>query len=244
MALSVIFETSVILPASIHLRVAEREMEHTFYSHCKGCINLIDKKIIEGFTTFTIEGEAEATLDKVLKDTLKKYETDIRKEDLNIIYIFSKLLDKVERNYKEIIRKMNRKKVYDQEVKDILKKEINPFYLDKYKKIMGETPRGTWSTSPRYIRTAKSITEEQKNKYQNMKEKIKRPGTTDEIIVSEAIWLKRNYFINEDLYLLSNDTAISGYDKELYEIIPKSLEEDFKILSKTSQSFIKKFSKG
>lgn len=220
----VFFETSTLVAASV--RALEGNVQHDRYSESKGLVNQAAKREIMGITTLNIEEQTNKALEKALLDVMKK-PPDTADEFKN----YALILDAIQRMYFENISFMDRLSTNKDEVTKIEVTEVYPMY-DELDSSAREKPEKTYSISHRFKGVARDVNRIEfgryKQKMKQLQEKSIIPDYYDRIILSEAVYLKRNRFQNETFYLSSLDNHFSGL-RAPYTQIPETIKENFDI---------------
>jgi len=228
----VFFEVTTLIAASVREFEIEEEflVEHPAYGQSKGLINQIRAGVITGITTFTVEQQAEECLEKAILDELENKKDEIKK-DKEKYRIYSTLLDSIQRNFKDNIRMMDRLSTNEKEVMKILKREVDPMYGKIMKIEITPTPSPT-TFSPIFRKVAGDISRRQKEGFRKKIEQVMRksiiPDEMDRIILSEAIFLKRDRYYSTKFYIASLDKHFCG-KKSPYARIPIEIQERFDI---------------
>jgi len=222
----VFFETTTLVAASI--RALKGNIEHDKYSESKGLVKLAVKRKISGITTFTIEEQANRALEKALLDVMG---TNSHSKTIDEIRNYTLILDAIQRMYLENISVMDRLSTDKEEVAKIEEEEAYPMYEELYAGVR-ERPQKTYTSSPKFKGLARDINRMEMSKHKNTMRKLQEksiiPDYYDRIILSEAIYLKRNRFPQNKLYLSSLDNHFSGF-KYPFKKIPEKIKELFGI---------------
>lgn len=226
MNIVVFFETSTIVAASI--RALKGNIEHDKYSESKGLVNLAVKRKILGITTFTIEEQANRALEKALLDVMG---TNSHSKTIDEFRNYALILDAIQRMYLENISVMDRLSTEKDEVAKIEEEEVYPMY-EELDAGVRDKPEKTYSSSPKFKGLARDINKMVYGKYKNTLRKLQEksiiPDFYDRIILSEAIYLKRNRFQRQRFYLSSLDNHFCGF-KYPFKKIPERNKELFGI---------------
>lgn len=226
MEIVVFFETSTLVAASI--RALKGDIEHDNYSESKGLVNLAAKRKILGITTFTIEEQANKVLEKALLDVMG---TDKHTKTIDEFRNYALILDAIQRMYSENISVMDRLSTDKKEVDKIEEEEVYPMY-EELDAGVREKPEKTFSSSPKYKGLARDINRRTYSKYKStlryLEKKSIIPDYYDRIILSEAIFLKKNRFPQQIFYLSSLDNHFCGF-KYPFKKIPEKNKELFDI---------------
>ena len=223
----VFFDTTVLIAASIReIESAPSPIEHKFYDSSQGLIRLAPKGKIIGIISHTVEEQAENRLEKALKDTIQECIGDRKLIDEDYER-YSIILDKVERNFKENIRLLDRLATRLVQVREIKTTEV----LQMYSELAEDRPPKAWTFTPKLKPVAKQVTKIQWERYlASLKWKELIPDEIDMEILSEAIYLKRKRFSAQYFFLASADKHFSGSSKEPWNLIPTRIKEQFQIL--------------
>ncbi|MBI5252873.1 MAG: hypothetical protein HY930_00520 [Euryarchaeota archaeon] len=226
------FEVSVLISASVRELDTEDEfkIEHPFYPQSKGAVNLIERGKITGVTTYTVENQASKKIEKAILDQIKIETQDIR-QNREKYKTYSQLLDTIQRKFSDNIRLMDRLRIDEEGVEDILNNEVNLMYA-KLLKDAETPPEKTWSESPRFRGVAIEITKSTWKRHTRTIEELQRksifPDPTDRRILSEAIYLRKFRFKDTRFFLVSCDNHFCGM-RPPYNEIPREIERKFNI---------------
>lgn len=225
----VLCEVNTILAASIK--------EHKNYKDSKAlldCITSTNQQDMNfsGIITPTVKSQARNTLSKALHDTLKTKLENLENRNLNKVYhhITKKL-------FVELLRKLKTCQISYKLAQKIKKNEITPMYEKILKKKVGK-PIISLCSSWRLRSTVNRIEKEKKDALKNhLKRKSIIPGETDKTILSEAVYLKREVFQTNKMYLVSWDKHFSG-DNAFYREIPERIRQVFGITCLTPKQLL------
>lgn len=222
----IFFDTTILIAASIReIESAPSPIEHKFYDGSQGLIRMSPKGKVIGITSYTVEEQAENKLAKALKDTILECVGNLKLVDKDY-KTYSIILDKVERNFRENIRLLDRLATNLVRVRNIKTQEVFPMYSE----LAGDRPSKAWTFTPKLKQVAKQVTKIQWGRYlDGLKWKGLIPDETDMEILSEAIYLKRERFSQHIFFLVSSDKHFSGSSKEPWNIIPKRIKTQFQI---------------
>lgn len=239
----VFFETSVLISSSIRGIVENKEIKHPFYDQSKGLISLIIKRDtdIQGVITSTVKNQAIYVIDKaVLSLITEKYKlTDINRKD--IYNNFHEIFDFAERQLGEFIESLDLLRTNESIVESILTDEVNPMYFEIEKEEI-KYPEKPTACSPKFAQIAREISHIQYKRHQKKLEKMSKkaiyPDPIDLRILSEAIYLKRYRFEDEEMFLASLDNHFSGMSPP-YTQIPIEIKKKFEIICEIPIDIIK-----
>lgn len=239
----VLFETSVLISSSIRGIVENKEIKHPFYDQSKGLISLIIKRDtdIQGVITSTVKKQANYVINKAtLFLVVEKYKlTDLNRVD--IYNTFHEIFDFAERQLRELIESLDLLRTNEKTVESIIINEVSPMY-SKIEKDEIKYPEKPIACSPKFAQIVREISYDQKRDHQKKLEKMSKkaiyPDPIDLRILSEAIYLKRYRFEDEEMFLASLDKHFSGMSPP-YTQIPIEIKKKFEIICETPLDIIK-----
>lgn len=222
----VFFETSVLIAASIReVESSPTPIQHEFYDGSIGLIRFSSKGKIVGITSYTVEEQAENKLEKALKDTIEESIGTQKLTDMDR-QIYSTIMDKVERNFRENVRVLDRLATNLEEVRKVKTEEVLPMYSN----IAEDRPTAPYTFGSKLKRVTKQVAVlQQKRYYSGLRWKEIIPDEIDMEIISEAVCLKRNRFSNDTFFLASTDKHFSGSSMEPWKMIPPRINDQFQI---------------
>jgi hypothetical protein len=213
----VLFDVNTILAASIR--------NHQNYKESKEMLNALSSTSqghtrLTGIITPTVKSQAEHTLKKALHDTLQN---NFDNRHLDQLYPLIK--------HENFLRLLNTLKPYQiphNVVQKIKEEEITPMYDEILKRKIGK-PIISLCSSWKLRSTVRNIKKERKGALKShLKRKSIIPDATDKMILSEAVYLKREEFQANEMYLVSWDKHFSG-NNGFYKDIPERIKKTFGI---------------
>lgn len=232
----IFFETSALVAASI--KDLNGSIEHNRYAESKGLLNLASDTKTKCITTLSIEEQANKVLEKALLDVM---ELEKRPDTVEEFRKYSTILDAVQRMYIENISFMDRLSTHKDTIAEIEDNEVYPMY-DRLNANIREKPPKAYAVSNKFKGLARDINrdlmDEHRKKLDKLKEKSIMPDSKDRIILSEAIYLKRERFPRDTFYLSSLDNHFCGF-KSPFTQIPEKIKEIFSITCLSPQRIIR-----
>lgn len=231
----IFFETSALVAASI--KDLSAGVEHDRYTESKGLLNLSSDTKTKCITTLSIEEQANKVLEKALLNIMENEKIPTTIDEYRK---YPTILDAVQRMYNENISLMDRLSTNKDVVAKIENDEVYSMYYDLDADAR-ERPPKTYALSTKYMGLARDINRESMGEYKKKLEKLKEksimPDAKDRIILSEAIYLKRERFPDDKFYLSSLDNHFCGFVQP-YSQIPAKIEELFDITCLSPQRII------
>jgi len=231
----VLCEVNTILAASIK--------EHKNYKDSRellDCITSTNQKDItfSGIITPTVKSQARNTLSKALHDTLEWKLENLENRNRNKLYHFI-----TEKFFTELLKKLKTYHIPYKITQKIKKSEITPMYEKILKEKVGK-PIISLCSSWKLRSTVNKIEKEKKDALKNhLKRKSIIPDETDKTILSEAVYLKREVFQTNKMYLVSWDKHFSG-DSDFYREIPERIRQVFGITCLTPKQLLGEITHG
>lgn len=220
--IKVFIETSVLLSSSVNFH---DKYKHKNYDPSKSLFNLFEKQIMHqvGWTSDTVIDQSKEKLMKVVNDVINETErTDLKINNPVKYYdIISKMKDNAEDRLKKNIRLLTKMPTDENVVMDIKSKEVVSFFIDNEKQ---RRDAGNFNVSGMRLKS-------------DIKRQIRRtnipaykgiPDYVDLEIFSEAIYLKRMFLKEGQMFVASLDTHFAPPKKDC--IVRDKIKEKFNII--------------